>query len=227
MQKKIERWIRNAGCLVLTVLLLCGCASKQELVITSESPGTEQAPEATMADASDVAETSAESAVISQEDEKQTKLEPKLIYVQVSGAVCAPGVYELPEGARVYEAIEKAGGMTADAVPESVNQASVLTDGSMVILYRREQWESGLKAGQIPGSAAGPAEPAKADDGLVNINTADEELLCTIPGIGETRAQSIITYRENNGAFQSIEDIMKVSGIKDGLFQKIKDKIKV
>lgn len=214
MQKKIERWIGNAGCLVLTVLLLCGCASGQELVITPAGSGEIPSPETYDLDAAAEPEQAE-----AQKELQQTDKEPKLIYVQVSGAVYSPGVYALPEGARVFEAIEKAGGMTEDAVPESVNQAAVLTDGSMVILYDKQQWGNQMQTQ--------PELATKAEDGRVNINTADEELLCTIPGIGQTRAQSIITYREKNGAFHSVEEIMKVSGIKDGLFQKIKDKIKV
>lgn len=195
------------GCLVLAVLLLCGCADESDLVI----------------------ETADEQADMQQDVEVQSAVSES-IFVQVIGAVNAPGVYELPLGARVFEAVQAAGGMTEDAVAESLNQALELSDGQMIVVYTQQEWsqmqegtdmsiagvvESSEMTGQVPG------------DGRVNINTASLDELCTISGIGQSRAQSIVTYRQQHGAFGSIEDIMKVSGIKEGLFQKIKDKIKV
>ncbi len=205
MQKKNRNLTLFTGCLMLTVLLLCGCGQKSDLVIAS----------------SEVRDEAAEN-VFPEPDLPEETAEPDAIYVQVTGAVCSPGVYELPVGSRVFEAIQKAGGMTEDAAAGSLNQALELTDGQMIVLYTVQEWE------QMQGSTDALGEtPQPADDGRVNINTAGMEELCTISGIGQSRAESIITYREQNGAFNCIEDIMKVSGIKEGLFQKIKDKIKV
>lgn len=204
------------GCLMLTVLLLCGCAQKNDLEITALPPVEES-----VAEEAGVEETMSG-------DEMETGTEPvaEAIYVQVTGAVRAPGVYKLPMGARVFEAVQKAGGMTDDAAAESLNQALELSDGQMIVLYTQQEWEQ-LQKGGTTVDTDGALAVAQQDDGRININTASLEQLCTISGIGQSRAQSIITYREQNGAFGSIEEIMNVSGIKDGLFQKIKDKIKV
>ena len=138
--------------------------------------------------------------------------EADMIYVHICGQVNSPGVVCLLAGARVYEAIDAAGGLTAEAFCGAVNQAEVLYDGQMVY---------------IPAVGEEYTMPQETGDGLVNINTATVEELMTLPGIGESRAEDIVTYRESVGDFQVIEDIMQVSGIKDSAFSKIKDYIKV
>lgn len=141
-------------------------------------------------------------------DEKESLEE---IYVYVCGAVVQEGVYRLPEGSRIFEAIEQAGGFREDAAPTGVNQAQVLEDEMTVYVPTVEEEVSN----------------ESASDGKVNLNKASKEELMTLPGVGASRAESIIKYREQNGGFQTIEDIMQVSGIKEGLFEKIKDLIKV
>lgn len=136
----------------------------------------------------------------------------KQIYVHVCGQVESPGVYSLSEGARVYEAVEMAGGPTEEAYLEGINLVEVLSDGQKVY---------------VPTVGQEDAELTSYDDGLVNINTADVEKLCSIPGIGQTRAQAIVNYRQEYGRFETIEELMNVSGIKEGTFEKIKDYIKV
>lgn len=135
--------------------------------------------------------------------------------VYVCGAVVHPGVYELAEGSRIYEAVAMAGGMTEDASPTAVNQARVLTDGEMIeILTADEEQEQRILQ--------------EADsDGKVNLNTADAEELKTLPGIGDAKANSILAYREQHGAFAAIEDIKNIEGIKDGIFARLEDYIKV
>lgn len=133
------------------------------------------------------------------------------IFVYVCGAVECEGVYELPVGSRAYEAIEMAGGFREDAATTQLNQAQVLEDESR--LY-------------VPTLAELAEEQAKSD-GKVNLNTATKEELMSLPGVGESRADSIVKYREDVGNFQKVEDIMQVSGIKEGLFSKIKEFIKV
>lgn len=207
------KYIGFTGCLLLTVLLLCGCRAESDLVITGGEPEISES-EISDSEIPDPGQSSV------QEETTDT------VFVQVSGAVRSPGVYELPAGSRVFEAIQSAGGMTDDAAADSVNQAVEVSDGDMIVLCTLQEWEQ-AKSQQtelISGDLSGLQQET---DGRININTADVTQLCTIPGIGESRAQSIVTYREQNGAFGAVEDIMKVSGIKDGLFQKIKDKIKV
>ena len=133
------------------------------------------------------------------------------IFVYVCGAVNSEGVYELPKGSRVYQAIELAGGFSEDADKSNVNQAEVLEDEERI--YVPIIGEDVLSISE--------------DEGKININKASKEELMTLPGVGESRAESIIKYREDVGIFQNIEDIMQVSGIKEGLFEKIKDLITV
>ena len=142
------------------------------------------------------------------------------ICVYVCGAVCEPGIYELEEGARVYEAVELAGGMTEEASEASVNLAREAEDGGQIYIPTLEEAAS---QGVVPG-----AEGASADvPRKVNINTASAEELMTLTGIGEAKAKSIMRYREENGGFQSTEELMEISGIKEGVFEKIKDDITI
>lgn len=136
-------------------------------------------------------------------------------YVHVCGEVRNPGVYELSEGSRIFEAVEMAGGFTEDAAEESLNLAGMIADGMQVMVLSREEAESAA------------AEKAAENSGIVNLNTATKEQLMTLKGVGESRAEDIIRYREESGGFKKIEDIMKVPGIKDAGFQKIKDSITV
>lgn len=166
--------------------------------------------------------------------------QPEMIYVDVCGAVANPGVFQLAAGSRVFQAIEAAGGYLPEAVQNCVNRAGVLTDGQQLYILTQEEMErqgldpaemAGASDGQMNGSAgtgqnAGLTVQAQQDN-RININTADEAQLTTLTGIGATRAQAIISYREENGPFAVIEDIMNVQGIKEGTFAKIKDEIVV
>lgn len=146
------------------------------------------------------------------------KSSASMIYVQVAGAVHKPGVYELPEGSRVFQALELAGGMTADAQLKSLNQAALLSDGEMIwVMTVEEAAAQPIQEGEASGSGSA------REDGKVNLNTATEEELMGLPGIGASKAASIINFREENGSFTKIEDLMKIEGIKEGVFSKIKD----
>ena len=133
------------------------------------------------------------------------------IYVYVCGAVAREGVYKLPAGSRIYEAIEMAGGFREDAASAEVNQAEVLQDEDRIY---------------IPTFSETISEEEE-NDGKINLNKATKAELMTLPGVGEAKAESIIQYRNENGGFKSIEEIMQISGIKEGLFEKIKDLIKI
>ena len=147
------------------------------------------------------------------------------VYVYICGAVIKPGVYELSEDSRIYEAVDAAGGFTENAARESVNLASKVSDGMQITIYNKEEAAS-LPAGS--GSAVGnTGQGGTSGSGLVNLNTATKEELMTLKGIGEAKAEDIIRYREKSGGFKKIEDIMKISGIKEAGFQKIKDNITV
>lgn len=137
------------------------------------------------------------------------------IFVYVCGQVVNPAVYELKADARVYEAIELAGGFSREADAAALNLAENMVDGEKI--YVPSVGEQAVSAGQ----------PDPKESSLVNLNTATKEQLMTLSGIGEAKAESILSYREKQGAFSAIEDIMKIEGIKEGVFNKIKDSITV
>ena len=139
------------------------------------------------------------------------------IYVHICGAVINPGVYQVPVGTRVYQALELAGGSSDDAYLSGINLADKLADGQKVYIP-----SEGENAEGILSTDSGDVQSV-----MININTASEAELMTLPGIGQSRAKDIINYRVKNGLFESIDDIMKVSGIKEAAFEKIKDLIKV
>ena len=144
------------------------------------------------------------------------------VYVDVDGAVVSPGVYRLKEGARVSQAIDAAGGLTAEADVSGLNRASKVTDGQKIYVPTvGEQQAAAVTSGADSG--ASPASGAGASSGLVNINTASAAELQTLSGIGPSMAQSIIDERTKNGAFTSVDDLMRVSGIGEKKFAKIKD----
>ena len=152
------------------------------------------------------------------------------IFVYVCGAVLSPGVYELPYGARMVAAIEAASGFVENAAVDYLNLARVLSDGEKLMVPTVEE-AGALKETEASYKVSGGATLQSGSEvgaGLsININTATKEELMELPGIGESRALSIIAYREENGAFGSIEEIMLVSGIKEGAFAKIKAYIRV
>jgi competence protein ComEA len=143
------------------------------------------------------------------------------IVVHVVGAVPRPGVYEFPEGSRVRDAIQAAGGLLASASADSINLAALLEDGQ-----RLEVPFKGNSSGAAAPQAAATSNLADNPD-LVDINTATLEELDALPGIGPTTAQKIIDYRTENGPFQATEDIMNVSGIGPATFEELKDLITV
>lgn len=168
------------------------------------------------------------------------EMQQAMIYVDVCGAVANPGVFQLAAGSRVFQAIEAAGGYLPEAALTCVNRAGVLTDGQQLYILTQEEMErQGLDPAEMAGASDGQMNGSTGtgqntgmtaqvqQDNRININTADEAQLTTLTGIGATRAQAIIAYREENGPFAAIEDIMNVQGIKEGTFAKIKDEIVV
>ncbi len=143
--------------------------------------------------------------------EESTEKESAMICVHICGAVKKQGVYELPQGSRVYEAVDLAGGFLKDADLSGINQAQILEDETQIYIPTKAETK----------------QTQAVEDGKVNLNTATKEELMTLPGVGESKADSIISYRQDKGRFKKIEDIMEISGIKEGLFQKIKDDITV
>jgi competence protein ComEA len=154
---------------------------------------------------------------------------PSPILVHVTGAVLNPDVYSLPEGSRVGQAIDAAGGTYKDADLSGLNLAAPLQDGERVHIPFQRPTQSPFDE-VTPGGSEPSAQnetPIPASPGLININTATLSELDTLPGIGEIKAQSIIDYRNANGPFESIEDILAVTGIGPVTFDGIKQLITV
>ncbi len=267
-------WAAAAAVLLSAVMTasLTGCAKKQSLELT-ELSDTEGSPGENDGDSEgngqDAGSRSQDPATETDPQEADgtgtageapadgaDSGEPELIYVFVCGAVAQEGVYELPAGSRVYQAVEAAGGYAADADTSYINQADPVTDAQKLeiptveeakklreeaaLAAENRQMETEPGPGTGPdGTAAGYANngagqmnnsAGQADDAaarLININTADEAALQTLPGIGAAKAASIVRYREANGGFSSIEEIKKVSGIGDITYENIKGCITV
>lgn len=188
---------------VIVTILVGGCSGEKEEQVLQEA----------------VLEEPADEEAKKQEEPR----EEAGIWVYVCGQVTSPGVYEIPEGTRIYQALEKAGGATAEASLESLNLAESAADGQKIYVPSREE----AAASDIPGEGAASGFSESGSGGRVNLNTADKEQLMTLTGIGETRAEAILEYREQEGHFQSAEDIMNVQGIKEGIYEQIKDDITV
>jgi len=147
-----------------------------------------------------------------------------MIMVDIAGAVANPAVVELPEGSRIFEAIEKAGGLTKEADLRGTNQAEILTDGQKVYIPTVQE----LKESQSGAPSLNFTDQSGTSQSKrININTADSETLQQLTGVGPATAEKIINYRNENGKFKSIEDIKNVSGIGDKTFEKFRDKITV
>lgn len=166
--------------------------------------------------------------------------EAKTLVVHICGAVSAPGVYELPAGSRIIDAVEAGGGFLPEADEACCNLAEEIVDGCQIYIMTKTESCADGQTEKKAGIQTSPDSDMQTTDrnvrsnsapalenGLVNLNTADIAALMTLPGIGESRAKAIISYREQHGAFAKIEDIMKISGIKQAAFSKIKDKITV
>lgn len=223
-----------AACLMGIFLVGCGAENTVYLERTTEEvAGVASSEDDVPADDEDSLEEGMSSKDIEGTEQESAKPleETGSCYVYVCGAVREPGVYELPVGGRIYEAIELAGGLTEDACLESLNQAEQIVDGQMIRVLTREEAADqavNLSAGNAgtDGDTASDSGSSE-DDGLIDLNTASASELMTLPGIGQSKADSIIAYRESKGGFSSISEIMNIDGIKEGVYNRIKEYIKV
>lgn len=151
------------------------------------------------------------------------------IYVHIIGEIKYPGVYEMEAGDRVFQLVEKAGGLTENADISSINLSKKLVDGEKITIFAKKTsvvTENLSSSGNLNNNSFSTNTSTNSSN-LININTASQKELEELPGIGPTLSQRIIEYREKNGYFQTIEDIKKVSGIGDKKFEAIKDLITV
>lgn len=190
--------------IIMLLLQLClfaaGCSPKEKLEFSETSDIFE-------ADNDDI-----------ESSENSEGPEIKNIVVYVCGAVSSPGVYEIGEGSRLSDAVNAAGGLTGEADMDNFNLAKKAEDGEKIrIPFIGEERElSDNSDSNLSSEQSG---------GKINLNTASKEQLMTLSGVGESKADAIIKYREANGGFKAVEDIMNIEGIKEGVFNKIKDDI--
>ena len=210
--KKLIKNCRRAAVLLPAVLLTAGCGgAKEEVTLDLWKQQEEQAEIHSGEQAGmDMGEE------LTWETLTGGTSPGDILLVHVCGAVSCPGVYELSEGDRVLDAVKAAGGFSEDAAQDALNLAQEVEDGSRIRIPTESEAESGSQA-------FWPSE----DDGKINLNTAGTSELTSLGGIGESRAEDILSYRQEHGPFQSIEEIKNVPGIKDTIFEKIKDDITV
>lgn len=154
--------------------------------------------------------------VLAEKTEESTTLEA-VIFVDIKGEVKKPGVYQMKVGDRVKDALDAAGGLTAEADSQKVNLAQRVEDQMVIVVPK-----VGEEAEAIP---AGVTSKETSKEGKVNINTATVEELKTLKGVGEKKAEAIIEYRKKNGSFKTKEDLMKVRGIGKKLFESFEERI--
>ena len=197
MKNKIKIFLACLGFLVLT-----GCGDDRAMTIAdlTQNADAENISGAVQTDNGDVTDNS-HNVPVNDQNASGT------VYVYVCGCVVTPGVYELPAGSRVCDALDAAGGFAEGADTDRINLAAGVSDGEMIFFPKEGE--------EIP---EGP-------HALININTADVATLCTLPGVGEAKAKAIIRYREEHGAFTDITQIKNVSGIGDNLFNSISELI--
>ena len=151
---------------------------------------------------------------------------PEIIFVHVCGAVKKEGVYQVINSARVVDAIKAAGGLTKAAASYGINQAELLKDGMQIYIpTKKEVKVNKVIPSGLPSVTVASDISKNANTEIVNINTATKEELMKLNGVGEAKAALIINFRETNGGFKNINDLMKIKGIKQKFFDKIKDSI--
>ncbi len=177
--------------------------------------------------------------VLNKEEKNENKSDNvEYVIVDIKGEVTTPGVYELIKGSRVIDVINEAQGLTSNANTRYINLSKTLEDGDAIVIYSNQEIEQASKEEKIEVTTPCVCEDVNnacienninnsETNGKININTASIEQLTTLTGIGDAKAKAIIQYREENGNFNTIEDIMKVSGISENIFAKIKENITV
>lgn len=220
MQDNVKKMKILAALLLLAAFFAAGCGRESEddgLDELQAQPAGE-----TDTDAGEFSVNRGEDPDIPKESPEDVAQPEKAICVFVCGEVASPGVYELALDSRVYQAVEAAGGLLGTAAGDYVNQAERITDGQRIYIPSLEEVAEGTAE-----LAAGGGNMSGAQDsgGKVNLNTAGKEELMTLTGIGEKKAEAILSYRDANGGFRSIDELMQVEGIKEGTFEKIKEDI--
>ena len=249
MKKKFNIGVHRYPGILLTVLCMSiffsGCGSNGLIYqLAAEDDDTDEAEAVSTTEddgqTNNASEKTSEAVHEEMEQTDNTVNEKETVFVYVCGAVLNSGVYELAAGSRIYQAIDAAGGFTEEAAERMLNLASEVTDGQQITVYTQAEVDAGLAADALGTDGAenvtGTVDSVQnfagntvsaSSGGKINLNTASLEELQTLSGIGESRAQAIITYRETHGGFTSIDEIKNISGIKEKVFEKIKEEIEV
>ena len=228
----------NICALLIITAILTSCGNSGETTLSQLTQETQAEGGAQIAHETDPGESvkpaqgtsgtdSASGAASGTSSAENAPATPATIFVYVCGCVENPGVYEFPADSRVCDALDAAGGFSEGADESHINLAGLLTDGDMVFFPKAgENLPDGASDYIASGAGStGNAGSTGTAQSLVNINTAGEDALCTLPGIGPSKARAIIGYREEHGSFKDIREIMNVSGIGENLFKQIEDLI--
>ncbi|MDR2089809.1 MAG: helix-hairpin-helix domain-containing protein [Clostridiales Family XIII bacterium] len=251
MERLLHAFARNYRLYakILAGLVLFSCAvglylhrnagDAEDAILISDADGAEEAAAEEGAAATAENAPAPESAEAGAQTPQEPAPPPATIVVDVGGAVSNPTVLVLPEGSRVYEALEAAGGLLPQADMREINRATALKDGDRIYIPSRAEIAAETPVPRSAGGGAGTgvtnaaSSGASAESGTggtdapININTADSAELQKLSGVGPSTAQKILDYREAHGRFARAEDIKNVSGIGDKTFEKLKDRITV
>lgn len=215
----VIRWIGVGRLAVIGGSVVAVAAGSFWLLRTPESAGSDRARPVASVPAPTMP-SSTEAGAVPSTPPSTAPVEP-VVVVHVAGAVSAPGVYELPSGGRVGDAVRAAGGAAVDAVLDAVNLAAPLTDGQQVYVPH-----AGETSGPAPPSAAPPASE-QPSAGPLDLNTATEEELLALPGVGPVLADAIARHREEAGPFTSVDELLDVSGIGPARLESLRDLVQV
>ena len=207
--RRYFRMIKNNNLLMIAAAVMTILIASAAFFILNEKKDTISVKEAGL-------EVEAESGGASNAARKEGE---GTVFVDVSGCVKKPGVYEVSAASRIFEVIELAGGVTPDADTSYINQAEPVTDGLKINVPDKNS--TSITPGATQSASQGNSK------GKININTADSTQLQDIPGVGPATAEKIISYRDSNGYFTSVDQIKNVSGIGDKTFEKMKDMITI
>lgn len=230
--KKMQKFVIVLFGVLWSAIIFGGCTKKEEqlmlLPLEEENQSETESVQETELQVDSQPQAETESVVQPEA--------PSTYWVHVCGAVMNPGVYELPAGSRVYEAVEEAGGFVDEAARDYINQAQMISDAAKIVIptldevntmeesdVEEKQYGMLLQDSEVNENIQKDESATK--DGIVNINTANKTELCSLPGIGDVKADAIINYRTLIGCFTSKEQIMEVEGIKESTYSKIQDKI--
>ena len=219
MEKGIKGALLTAAAL-LSALMLTACGEHGEMTLSQLESETDYTFETESGPEGDLPSQGVGDQSSGAPDPAQSSEVTATIVVYICGSVQSPGVYELPAGSRVCDGLKAAGGFSENADEKRINLAGILCDGDMVFFP-----EVGEALAEGASDYITSAEPGSTAGAPININTAGEQALCTLPGIGSSKAQAIIRYREEHGSFKDIKEIMNVNGIGENLFAQIKDLI--